>query len=145
MLHDDVTIPYLVTMIDHGRHIRWLQRDGALKGRPHKIYNKRIVSNSAAAAPRYTIEHNQYTFNDVSRLGISAHRTNIPQPHRRCFQIITLLRGRRDRHSSCATLPWAHTPPVAGYTEHDHKPTSARSRRHYPVHTQDMPQPGCTP
>jgi len=42
MLHDDVTIPYLVTMIDRGCHIRWLQRGGALRGRPHKTYNKRI-------------------------------------------------------------------------------------------------------
>jgi len=76
MLHDDITIPYLVTMIDHGCHIRWLQRDGALIGRPHKTYNKRIVSNSAAGPPRYTIDHDEYTVNDVSSLGISAHPSN---------------------------------------------------------------------
>jgi len=143
MEHDDINIPYLATMIDHGRHIPRLQRGGSLRGRPHKTYNKRIVSNSAAGSPRYTIEHDQYTVNDVSSLGISAHPSN----HRAAAQavpIITLLHGRRDRHSSCATLPWVHTPPVAGYTEHDpcEQPTSAGSSHYCPVHTQDMPQPG---
>jgi len=73
MLHDDLTIPYLVTMINRGCHIPWLQRGGALRGRPHKTYNKRIVSNSAAGPARYTTERIQYTVNDASSLGISAH------------------------------------------------------------------------
>jgi len=77
MLRGDNTIPYLVTMIDHGCHIRRLQRGGALRGRPHKTHNKRIVSKSAAGHPRYIKEHIQYIVNDVSRNGISAHHNNI--------------------------------------------------------------------
>jgi len=73
MLRGDNTIPYLVTMIDHGRHIRWLQRGGALRGRPHKIYNKRMISKAAARHPRYITEQIQYIVNDVSSFGISPH------------------------------------------------------------------------
>jgi len=63
MLHDDITIPYLVTMIDHGCYISWLQRSAALRGRQHKTYNKRIISKSAAGHPRYMTEQVQQIVN----------------------------------------------------------------------------------
>jgi len=143
MLHDDVTIPYLATMIDHGRHIRWLQKGGALKGRPHQTYNTCMISNSAAEPPRYMTQHIHDVVNDESSIGISAHRITSRSSTGGAANI-TLSHERRDRHSSCATLPWVHTPPVAEYTEHDHykQPTSAGSSLHHPAHTQDMPQPG---
>jgi len=85
MLRDDMTVPYLVTIIDHGCHIRWLQGGGALKGRQHKTYNTGTINNSAAGPPRYTIEHDQYNVNDVSSLGISAH----PSDHRAAAQAVS--------------------------------------------------------
>jgi len=60
MLHEDMTIPYLPTMIDHGRHIRWLQRGRALRGRPHQTHNTYMIINSADGRPRYTTKHIQY-------------------------------------------------------------------------------------
>ena len=73
MLRDDMTVPYLVTMIDHGCHIRWLQGGGALKGRQHKTYNTGTINNSAAGSPRYMTQHIQYIVNNASSIGISAH------------------------------------------------------------------------
>jgi len=84
MLHDDITVPYLVTMIDHGCYIPWLQRGGALTGQQHKIYNKRIVSKSAAGPPRYMTQHMHDIVNDESSMGINAHPDNITQQHMRC-------------------------------------------------------------
>jgi len=117
MLHDDITIPYLATMIDHGRHIPWLQRGGALKGQPRKTYNIRMISNAAAGNPRCITERTQHIVNDVNLESVHIRITS--RSSTGGAAIITLLHERRDRHSSCATLPWAHTPPVAGYTERD--------------------------
>jgi len=75
-------------MIDHGRHIRWLQRGGVLRGRQHKKYNKRIVSNSAAGHPRYMKEQVQYIVNSCKQY--RDQRT--PE-----YRNDTLLHERRDR------------------------------------------------
>jgi len=74
LLHDDIIIPYLVTMIGHGCCISWVQRGRSLRGRPHETYNTCMISKSADGPPRYMTEHVQYIVNDVSRLGSIGHQ-----------------------------------------------------------------------
>jgi len=71
-------------MIDHGRYIRWFQRGGALRERPHKTYNKRNISKSVAGHPRYITEHTQYVVNNESNLAVSAFPNNSRQQHGQC-------------------------------------------------------------
>ena len=109
MLRDDITTLYLATMIDHDCYICWLQRGRALTEQQQKPDITCMISNSGAGHPRNITQHIQCCSTDASIIPVTGGAA-----------IITLLRERKDRHSSCATLPWVHTPPAAGYTEHDH-------------------------